>query len=37
MKILVIIPARKRKNIKGKNILKLGNKPLAQITIEFKK
>ena len=38
MKILVIIPARKgSKRLKGKNILKLGNKPLAQITIEFAK
>ena len=38
MKILVIIPARKgSKRLKKKNILKLGNKPLVQITIEFAK
>ena len=38
MKILVIIPARKgSKRLKRKNILKLGNKPLAQITMEFAK
>lgn len=38
MKILAIIPARKgSKRLKKKNILKLGNKPLVQITIEFAK
>ena len=38
MKILVIIPARKgSKRLKKKNILKLGNKPLVQVTIEFAK
>lgn len=38
MKILAIIPARKgSKRLKKKNILKLGNKSLIQITIEFAK
>jgi len=38
MKILAIIPARKGyKKLKKKNILKLGNKSLIQITIEFAK
>jgi len=38
MKVLVIIPARKgSKRLKKKNILKLGNKPLVQVTIEFAK
>lgn len=38
MKVLVIIPARKgSKRLKRKNILKLNNKPLVQITIEFAK